>query len=378
MSLVAPYVDGKLQTSTTSSDSLTKSSDKNAVDSDTFLTLLVAEMQNQDPLEPTSNTEWVSQYATFTQVQQMSEMSDSMDLIRANSLIGKEVVMKVTSETTGETNYKRGKVDYVVVEDGKPLVVIDEAKYSISDLDTVASDEYFAAYDKYAEFKGKLAALPSLALMDKSYENTVKELYDLYHNLSDYEKNYLETFAAGDIESYKAYLDKMKQFGINFEEKQEEQPATLDDILDSFNKKMSALMEQLDGLKEKVESSGSSGGNSGGATANTGNTTDNKAGNAGNVTDNAGNVTDNTGNVTDNAGNAADNAGNATDNDSRTDDNNSVDGNPTGNTGDAADDKPVSGVGDTSDNASDHADNESEGSTGEASENTADHTGTVV
>ena len=130
MSLVAPYVDGKLQTSTTSSDSLGRKSSNSVVDSDTFLTLLVAEMQNQDPLEPTSNTEWVSQYATFTQVQQISEMADSMDLVRANNLIGKEVVMKVTSSSTGETSYKRGVVDYVVVEEGKPLLVIDEATHS--------------------------------------------------------------------------------------------------------------------------------------------------------------------------------------------------------------------------------------------------------
>ena len=162
MSLMAAYVDGALQTSTTSSDSLSSSSNKSTVDSDTFLTLLVAEMQNQDPLEPTSNTEWVSQYATFTQVEQMSEMSDSMDLLRANSLIGKEVIMEVTSESTGETSYKRGVVDYITMESGKALLVIDEEKYSIDDLDTVASDEYFEAYDAYTEFTGMIDALPSL------------------------------------------------------------------------------------------------------------------------------------------------------------------------------------------------------------------------
>ena len=183
MSLVAPYVDGKLQTTTTSSDSLSSSKSNSVVDSDTFLTLLVAEMQNQDPLEPTSNTEWVSQYATFTQVQQISEMADSMDLVRANNLIGKEVVMKVTSTSTGETSYKRGVVDYVVVEEGKPLLVIDEAKYSLSDLDTVASEEYFNAYDKYTEFSSKVAALPSLKVIDKSYQNAVQDIMDLYNGI---------------------------------------------------------------------------------------------------------------------------------------------------------------------------------------------------
>ncbi|MBQ7943718.1 MAG: flagellar hook capping protein, partial [Lachnospiraceae bacterium] len=161
MSLVAPIVDGVLQTTTTSSESLSKTSENpNAVDSDMFLTLLVAEMQNQDPLEPTSNTEWVSQYATFTQVEQMNEVTASMDLVRANGLVGEEVIMKVTSQSTGETSYKRGVVDYVVVENGEPLLVIDENKYSIDDLDTIASGEYFDAYDKYSEFVTKMASLP--------------------------------------------------------------------------------------------------------------------------------------------------------------------------------------------------------------------------
>lgn len=258
MSLVAPYVDGKLQTSTTSSDSLGRKSSNSVVDSDTFLTLLVAEMQNQDPLEPTSNTEWVSQYATFTQVQQISEMADSMDLVRANNLIGKEVVMKVTSSSTGETSYKRGVVDYVVVEEGKPLLVIDEAKYSLSDLDTVASEEYFNAYDKYTEFAKKVAALPSLKLIDKSYQNTVQNIMDLYNGMSDYEKNYLKTYAAGDIASYEAYVKKLKSLGVTFNESTQTKETTLDDLISAFDKKMTALMEQIAALKGSNSSSGSS------------------------------------------------------------------------------------------------------------------------
>ena len=258
MSLVAPYVDGKLQTSTTSSDSLGRKSSNSVVDSDTFLTLLVAEMQNQDPLEPTSNTEWVSQYATFTQVQQISEMADSMDLVRANNLIGKEVVMKVTSSSTGETSYKRGVVDYVVVEEGKPLLVIDEAKYSLSDLDTVASKEYFNAYDKYTEFAKKVAALPSLKVVDKSYQNTVQNIMDLYNGMSDYEKNYLKTYAAGYIASYEAYVKKLKSLGVTFNEGTQTKETTLDDLISAFDKKMTALMEQIAALKGSNSSSGSS------------------------------------------------------------------------------------------------------------------------
>lgn len=259
MSLIAPYVDGKLQTSTASSDSLASSSNKSTVDSDTFLTLLVAEMQNQDPLEPTSNTEWVSQYATFTQVEQMSEMGESMDLLRANSMIGKEVVMKVTSQSTGETSYKRGVVDYVTIEDGEALLVIDEEKYSISDLDSVASEEYFTAYDLYTEFTGMMNALPTLNLLDKSYENTVGKVYDLYNNLTDYQKNYINKYASGYVSSYEAYIKKMEQLGITYGQKEEtEEATTLDDVLEAFNKKMDALMTQITTLNSNIQGNSSS------------------------------------------------------------------------------------------------------------------------
>lgn len=253
MSLVAPIVDGVLQTTTTSSESLSKTSENpNAVDSDMFLTLLVAEMQNQDPLQPTSNTEWVSQYATFTQVEQMNEVTASMDLVRANGLVGEEVIMKVTSQSTGETSYKRGVVDYVVVENGEPLLVIDENKYSIDDLDTIASGEYFDAYDKYSEFVTKMASLPEAEAVAKSHQGLVKDVYDLYNGMSDYEREYTEKFAAEEVMKYKACVEKMDTLGLSLEDEVEPE-TTLDDVIDSFNTKMNELMSQIGTLNERVD-----------------------------------------------------------------------------------------------------------------------------
>ena len=250
MSIVAPIVDGVLQTQTDSGDSLTKkSNNKNTVDSDMFLTLLVAEMQNQDPLEPTSNTEWVSQYATFTQVEQMTEMSESVDLLRANDLVGKEVIMKVTSQATGETSYKRGTVEYTMVENGKAILVIDGNKYSLSDLDSVISDEYSEAYDMYSEFVSKVEALPSIKYIDKSYENTVRELYDMYNGMTDYQKSYMTTYASDAVQQLVQYVAKLKGLGIEFEENVATgNTATLDDILNSFNSKMDLILEKLNSI----------------------------------------------------------------------------------------------------------------------------------
>jgi len=90
---------------------------------DQFLTLLCAEMQYQDPLEPTSNTEYVAQLATFSQLEAMLGMQDTQKNEMANNLVGKYVILKVSDETTGKTSYVDGKVDYVMYqEDGSQMI----------------------------------------------------------------------------------------------------------------------------------------------------------------------------------------------------------------------------------------------------------------
>ena len=119
MALVAPIENGKV-VETTSQSSLNKANatSNDSMDKEAFLQLLVAQMKYQDPLEPTSNTEYISQYAQFSQVEQMQNMSASMDLQRASSLVGQYVYVKTTS-SSGVTNYVEGKVDYVVYENNK-------------------------------------------------------------------------------------------------------------------------------------------------------------------------------------------------------------------------------------------------------------------
>ena len=254
MALVAPMVDGVLQTRTDSGDSLATKKNNSTIDSDMFLTLLVAEMQNQDPLEPTSNTEWVSQYATFTQVQKMSEMGESMDQLRANSLIGKEVVMSFRNSATGEVSSKKGVVEYVSVENGKSILVIDGEKYKLDDLDSVISDEYSKAYDLYREFVAKMDALPPLDYISKSYADVVQELYDFVNGMTDYQQSFMKTYAGDEVAALVSYIAKLRDdYGVEFVDISQKKETTLDDILLSFNDRMDAILEKLKLLATTVE-----------------------------------------------------------------------------------------------------------------------------
>jgi flagellar basal-body rod modification protein FlgD len=49
---------------------------------DTFLQLLVAQLKNQDPLQPADSTAFVTQLATFSGVEQSTEMRDDLDAIK--------------------------------------------------------------------------------------------------------------------------------------------------------------------------------------------------------------------------------------------------------------------------------------------------------
>ena len=82
------------------SSSSTSKKSGGSLDKDAFLQLLVAQMKYQDPLEPTDNTEYISQLATFSQLEETQNMQASLQEMEANSLVGKQVVLRVTSSAT--------------------------------------------------------------------------------------------------------------------------------------------------------------------------------------------------------------------------------------------------------------------------------------
>ena len=181
--------------------------EKNGMDKDAFLQLLVAQMRYQDPLEPTSNTEYISQYAQFSQVEQMQNMAATSELARATSLVGQEVYIK-TTDSTGNLKYIRGNVDYVMIENGKAYLSINEQLYSLDDLDTVADSKYLAAYDKALDFSYKMNKLPGVNAIDMTYAKQIDELEEIYNNMNDYEKSFV---AKETVDKLNKYVEKLKE-----------------------------------------------------------------------------------------------------------------------------------------------------------------------
>lgn len=225
MSLVAPIENGKVvETSSESSLKKAKKSSENGMDKEAFLQLLVAQMKYQDPLEPTSNTEFVSQYAQFSQVEQLQNMSSNMELQRASSLVGQQVRVK-TTDTSGDTNYVEGKVDYVAYEGGKAYVSIEGNKYSIDDLDVVADAEYLNAVDVALKWVTALNKLPSVANISMDEAEDIDSLKESYDKMTDYQKSFIASEKVKDLEAYLERLEEVRQIAAELENTEKEEEA---------------------------------------------------------------------------------------------------------------------------------------------------------
>lgn len=63
------------------------------MDKNAFLRILAAQMANQDPTQPQDGTEYVSQFAQFAAMEQMSNLNNTMSQFVSQSLIGKGVML---------------------------------------------------------------------------------------------------------------------------------------------------------------------------------------------------------------------------------------------------------------------------------------------
>lgn len=129
-------------TSTTSSTASSSSSAASAtsVDYNTFLQLLVAQLKNQDPTNPMDSTAYLSQLASFSQVEQqistnskLGALLTSSALQTADAAIGKTIT-SADGSTKGTVSSVQISSDGVVatLTDGRTVTIEDGVKLSDS------------------------------------------------------------------------------------------------------------------------------------------------------------------------------------------------------------------------------------------------------
>jgi flagellar basal-body rod modification protein FlgD len=217
------------QTDSTTSSISSSSGSGTDMGYEQFLTLLCAEMQYQDPLEPTSNTEYVAQLATFSQLEATLSMKDTTSSMEetlqnsltntqqivqtnmANSLVGKYVILAPTDADTGEKVNVSGKVDYVAYdENGGIMLSVNDGLYSIDTLDTIADSDYYEAVALSLTMDNMLGTLPALEDLDSSYATMVGSIRELYDGMTSYQQSQVSTSSLSSLVSYEQKIAELK------------------------------------------------------------------------------------------------------------------------------------------------------------------------
>lgn len=105
-----------------------------------FLKILVAQIGNQDPLQPVGDTEFIAQMAQFSSLEQMMNIAEAMNRLSGSlglysSMIGKQISWE-TITPAGEYEIRSGLVDAIVVRDGK--------LHAVSGNDLIPIDQIFS------------------------------------------------------------------------------------------------------------------------------------------------------------------------------------------------------------------------------------------
>jgi len=113
-----------------SSDSV--SGPQQTLNQNDFLQLLVTQMENQDPLQPESDTEMASQMAQFTSLTETTNMSSALSEMQANSLIGSTVTLQQSNSESTTSGVVQSVLLGSESSDGTPQIVVNGTAYDLS------------------------------------------------------------------------------------------------------------------------------------------------------------------------------------------------------------------------------------------------------
>lgn len=181
--------------------------DSNSVaDKDTFLKLLAAEMQYQDPLSPTDNTQYVSEMATFSQVEATTNVSNTVESMQAQSLAGKYATVRTEDGSTTV-----GLVEEVTKSDDSYKLKVDGVTYNLSDVLAIQDASYYEAVQNANTFGNMISELPEAENLSLANESALKAARSLYDSLSSYQKKFVNSADLATLTSLEQRMSAIRK-----------------------------------------------------------------------------------------------------------------------------------------------------------------------
>ena len=123
----------------------------NELGKDAFMTLLVEQLKNQDPLKPTSNETFIAELANFSSLEEMQELNENLlgmvvlqqsnallsQLTESSALIGKDVRYYDPATQSVVT----GSVESVKIQDGLALLNVDGRDVPLTSVTEVLGED---------------------------------------------------------------------------------------------------------------------------------------------------------------------------------------------------------------------------------------------
>lgn len=136
MGYMSPILSDASYTKTVDSQGSVKA--RKELGKDDFLNLLIAQLKNQDPLNPMKDTEFIAQLANFSSLEQISNMNKNLEeflqqqqyqnSVAAVSMIGKEI-----TSVDGE----KGIVSGINMEDSGVYLTVNGKKIAFTEIKEV-------------------------------------------------------------------------------------------------------------------------------------------------------------------------------------------------------------------------------------------------
>lgn len=105
----------------------------NGVSVNDFLSLMVAQLQNQDFMNPVDDTQYVTQLAQFATMQQMQEMATYMKTNYVMSLVGKNITAAKFS-ISGELQKETGVVEKISLVNNEYFIYVNGKQFSLEQI----------------------------------------------------------------------------------------------------------------------------------------------------------------------------------------------------------------------------------------------------
>src|SRR4051812_23675901 len=113
--------------STSKSSNTTTTTSTNTVDYNTFLQLLIAEMKNQDPTNPMDTSQYMSQFAQLSTVEQAMQTNSKLDALLSSSALSQAdgLIGRTASFTDSAGATVSGKIASVSVNSDGAVATLE-------------------------------------------------------------------------------------------------------------------------------------------------------------------------------------------------------------------------------------------------------------